>query len=222
VTRREESRHGRPKGSQRRDQTGGGCCRQRNYSSVKRWDQKYGHSSLAVMTNLPFDQWGKVFGGGEVITAAILDRLLDHSEVFAINRPSCRLHGKPDREGAPPSPACPAQEVGQFYDGRGGTLKTESTSGSPSCVGPATSGWPRRTQQNATLTRVAPPSDRVTVTDPTHPFFGLSFPLLGITTKQRLGRVCVVALYPGVERVIPIGATSLASVSVISTPCRLV
>lgn len=66
--------------------------------------QKYGHSSLAVTTNLPFDQWGRLFGGDEVIAAAILDRLLHHSEVFAINGPSYRLRGKLDREGVPPSP----------------------------------------------------------------------------------------------------------------------
>ena len=66
--------------------------------------QKYGHSSLAVTTNLPFDQWGRLFGGDEVIAAAILNRLLHHSEVFAINGPSYRLRGKLDREGVPPSP----------------------------------------------------------------------------------------------------------------------
>lgn len=63
--------------------------------------QKYGHSSLAVTTNLGFDQWGKIFGGDEVIAAAILDRLLHHSEVFAINGPSYRLRGKLTKEVSP-------------------------------------------------------------------------------------------------------------------------
>lgn len=63
--------------------------------------QKYGHSSLAVTTNLGFDQWGKIFGGDEVIAAAILDRLLHHSEVFAINGPSYRLRGKLTKEESP-------------------------------------------------------------------------------------------------------------------------
>jgi DNA replication protein DnaC len=67
--------------------------------------QKYGHSSLAVTTNLGFDQWGRIFGGDEVIAAAILDRLLHHSEVFAITGPSYRLRGKLGKEGASPSPA---------------------------------------------------------------------------------------------------------------------
>ncbi len=66
--------------------------------------QKYGHSSLAVTTNLPFDQWGKIFGGDEVLAAAILDRLLHHSEVFAINGPSYRLRGKLGKEGSPSHP----------------------------------------------------------------------------------------------------------------------
>ncbi|MGH8072379.1 MAG: hypothetical protein ACRERE_45525 [Candidatus Entotheonellia bacterium] len=54
------------------------------------------------------------------------------------------------------------------------------------------------------------PTDTVTVTDPTRPLSGLTFPLIGVTTKPRLGRVCVVWLYPGVERVILVTATALA------------
>ncbi len=66
--------------------------------------QKYAHSSLVVTTNLGFDQWGRIFGGDEVIAAAILDRLLHHSEIFAINGPSYRLRGKLAQE-VPPSPS---------------------------------------------------------------------------------------------------------------------
>ena len=61
--------------------------------------QKYGHSSIAVTTNLGFDQWGRIFGGDEVIAAAILDRLLHYSDVFAINGPSYRLRDKLRQEG---------------------------------------------------------------------------------------------------------------------------
>src|SRR5262249_34361764 len=44
----------------------------------------------------------------------------------------------------------------------------------------------------------------------------------GVTTKPRLGRVCVVWLYPGVERVLPVAATSLAgSAPLPPAPCRL-
>jgi len=56
--------------------------------------------------------------------------------------------------------------------------------------------------------------ETVTVTDPTHPLCGLTLPLVGITVMQRLGRVCIVELYPGIERAIPFAATSRAEVAV--------
>ena len=71
------------------------------------------------------------------------------------------------------------------------------------------------------LKRTASPTDTVKVTDPTHPLYGLTFPLMGITTKPRLGRVCVVWLYPGIERVIPYAATSLSETPAPPSPCRL-
>jgi|SRR5438132_617544 len=84
------------------------------------------------------------------------------------------------------------------------------------------SGWPKRLHQNTPLKLTALPTDTVEVTDPTHPLYGLTFPLIGVTTKPRLGRVCVVWLYPGVERVIPVAATSLAGPAPLPpSPCRL-
>src|SRR5215213_10400421 len=80
---------------------------------------------------------------------------------------------------------------------------------------------PKLSHQTAPLGLTALPTDTVTVTDPTHPFYSLTLPLLGITTKQRLGRVCVVWLYPGVERVIPIAATTLGDLPVRPIACRL-
>jgi len=59
------------------------------------------------------------------------------------------------------------------------------------------------------------------VIDPTHPLYGLSFPLIGITVKQRLGRVCLVWLHPGIERAIPVRATTLANESHVPVVCRL-
>src|SRR5690348_11363714 len=76
-------------------------------------------------------------------------------------------------------------------------------------------------QQNTSLTLAALPSETVTVTDVAHPLYGLSFPLIGLTIKQRLGRVCVVWLHPGVERVIPLAATNLASTLARPASCRL-
>lgn len=56
--------------------------------------QKYAHSSLVVTTNVAFEHWGRIFGHDDVLAAAILDRLLHFSEVFAIDGPSYRLRGK--------------------------------------------------------------------------------------------------------------------------------
>jgi DNA replication protein DnaC len=56
--------------------------------------QKYAHSSIIITTNVAFERWGHIFGDDDVIAAAILDRLLHYSEVFAIDGPSYRLRGK--------------------------------------------------------------------------------------------------------------------------------
>src|SRR5215472_17582813 len=86
----------------------------------------------------------------------------------------------------------------------------------------AIEGWRKRVHQNTPLKLTALPTDTIEVTDPTHPLYGLTFPLIGVTTKPRLGRVCVVWLYPGVERVIPLTATSLAApVPCPPASCRL-
>ena len=66
-----------------------------------------------------------------------------------------------------------------------------------------------------------PPTEEIEATDPTHPLFGRRFPCLGVTSKQLLGRVCVVWLAPGVERLIPVAATSLAGVPPPPSACRL-
>src|SRR5215831_13552353 len=100
----------------------------------------------------------------------------------------------------------------------------------PACLHPYWLGPRRHAEQQhlvdnhnriPPLKRTASPTDTVEVTDPTHPFYGLTFPLLGITTKPRLGRVCVVGLSPGVERVIPSTATNLGGTPAAPAPCRL-
>jgi hypothetical protein len=78
-----------------------------------------------------------------------------------------------------------------------------------------------QSHQNTPFKLIASPTDTIEVTDPTHPLSGLTFPLLGITTKPCLGRVCVVGLYPGVERVIPLAATSLGGPPAAPSACRL-
>src|SRR5262249_13093012 len=89
------------------------------------------------------------------------------------------------------------------------------------CASVATGACRRPLHETTPLTITALPTDTVTVTDPTHPLSGRTFPLVGITTKQRLGRVCVVWLYPGVERVIPLAATSLTAPPPPPSPCKL-
>jgi len=54
---------------------------------------RYTRGSLMITSNVPFDGWGKLLGD-DVLAAAILDRLLHQSEIFAINGPSYRLKDK--------------------------------------------------------------------------------------------------------------------------------
>jgi len=49
--------------------------------------------SLVVRSNKAFNQWGEVFGD-EVIAGAILDRLLHHSHIIAVQGESYRLRDK--------------------------------------------------------------------------------------------------------------------------------
>jgi hypothetical protein len=65
------------------------------------------------------------------------------------------------------------------------------------------------------------PPDSVEVIDPAHPFYGLTLPLIGMTTNPHLGRVCVVELQPGVERLVPVAATDRGGVLPAPSPCRL-
>jgi len=54
----------------------------------------YTRTSVALTTDVAFDAWGRVFGGDEVLAAAILDRLLHHSQVITIRGDSYRLREK--------------------------------------------------------------------------------------------------------------------------------
>lgn len=57
----------------------------------------YEKGSLIVTTNRRFESWGEIFAGDAVIAGAILDRLLHHRHLLAINGPSYRT---PDLTGA--------------------------------------------------------------------------------------------------------------------------
>lgn len=52
--------------------------------------RRYEHGSIIITTNLPFDQWDTVFGD-EVISSAIIDRLVHHCHIFQITGNSYRM-----------------------------------------------------------------------------------------------------------------------------------
>ncbi|MGQ9595694.1 MAG: IS21-like element helper ATPase IstB [Anaerolineae bacterium] len=55
---------------------------------------RYERGSIIVTTNKPFDQWGQIFGGDDVMAAAILDRLLHHCHIIVTYGPSYRMKDK--------------------------------------------------------------------------------------------------------------------------------
>ena len=64
---------------------------------------------------------------------------------------------------------------------------------------------------NAPIRRSLSPEQTDTVTDPCHPLYGRTLPLVGVTNKANQGRCCVVWIRPDVERIIPVQATDLES-----------
>jgi DNA replication protein DnaC len=65
----------------------------------------YEKGSIILTTNKRFEDWAQIFAGDTVIAAAILDRLLHHRHVIAINGPSYRT---PDLTGPEqPQPVVP-------------------------------------------------------------------------------------------------------------------
>lgn len=68
----------------------------------------YTRTSLTVTSNVAFDGWGRIFGGDEMIAAAILDRLLHFSHVFLQSGPSYRMKGKTLPTDSLLPPAAPA------------------------------------------------------------------------------------------------------------------
>lgn len=55
--------------------------------------KRYEAGSILLTSNKSFSEWGQVFGD-DVLTTAILDRLLHHCEVLSINGPSYRLKNR--------------------------------------------------------------------------------------------------------------------------------
>ena len=57
--------------------------------------KRYEHSSCIVTTNKSFEQWGAILGDN-VLSSAILDRLVHHSTLIKINGPSYRSRNLKD------------------------------------------------------------------------------------------------------------------------------
>jgi len=51
--------------------------------------KRYEKGSLIITTNKSFDQWGDIFSDN-ILTSAILDRIIHHSDIVKINGPSYR------------------------------------------------------------------------------------------------------------------------------------
>ena len=65
--------------------------------------RRYERGSLIVTSNKTFAEWGAVLGD-DVLATAILDRLLHHCDVLAINGPSYRLKNRNGLPGGDPLP----------------------------------------------------------------------------------------------------------------------
>ena len=84
---------------------------------------RYERASMLVTSNLPFSEWNQIFQG-ERMTAALLDRLTHHCDIFEMNGESYRFREsmKPRRAGSPsetklpllPRAAILKHQVGQF------------------------------------------------------------------------------------------------------------
>lgn len=57
-------------------------------------DVRYTKKSTIVTSNITFDKWPTILGNDEMITKAILDRLLHYSYLFNITGPSYRIKDK--------------------------------------------------------------------------------------------------------------------------------
>ncbi len=57
-------------------------------------DLRYTKKSTVFTSNMTFDKWPQILGNDEMITKAILDRILHHSYLFNISGPSYRIKDK--------------------------------------------------------------------------------------------------------------------------------
>jgi DNA replication protein DnaC len=57
-------------------------------------DARYEQRATVITSNKSLSQWGEVVGGDTALMMAILDRLLQHGEVFYLRGASYRMRGK--------------------------------------------------------------------------------------------------------------------------------
>ena len=63
--------------------------------------ERYERRSVAITSNLPFDEWTETFGS-ERLTGALLDRLTHHVHILEMNGESFRLNHSRARKKRPP------------------------------------------------------------------------------------------------------------------------
>jgi DNA replication protein DnaC len=56
--------------------------------------KRYERGSIILNSNKTFEEWGEIFYGDEVVASGLLDRLLHHSHIIAIDGPSYRTKDK--------------------------------------------------------------------------------------------------------------------------------
>jgi hypothetical protein len=66
-------------------------------------------------------------------------------------------------------------------------------------------------QVNTPIGRSLAVPEKVTIVDPRHPLYHQTFPLLHIKNQRQLIPSCLVRLPEGVERLVPVAATNLAT-----------
>ena len=78
-------------------------------------------------------------------------------------------------------------------------------------------------QQTPPIETTGSQEETVTIIDPRHPLYGLTFPLIDIINKPRLGRCCVISIKRQIERSVPLAATNRAvePISIPSLPLNL-
>jgi DNA replication protein DnaC len=76
--------------------------------------KRYEKGSIILTSNLPFGQWDQAFAGDTTLTAALLDRLLHHSNIIQIKGESFRLKDKRKAGIIKSRQSTESLEVGQF------------------------------------------------------------------------------------------------------------